>query len=307
MLRRNIVLFIRKHKQKLIILLNAILLLIGISFIATIMISTVSKFNLYVDSDNSTNTIEKKQETIIYGNDIDKDTYTSDEELIERFIQYCNKGKIKEAYELLTDDCKQTYYSTEKQFKELYYQQIFYVEKIYEMQSWISNGNNNTYKIKLLTDMFDRGKYQSSDYIEEYYTVITENNEKKLSINKYINKVEINKYTESNNIKVNVKEKDIYMEYEIYTIEINNNTDNDIILDSRETTRATYLLDTSNVRYSSYIHELLEDDLLIKSHQSKTIKIKFNKMYNPDVNISSMEFIDIRTGKDVFNMSVNIQ
>ena len=55
--------------------------------------------------------IDKDIDSILIDAMIDKDTYTSDEELIERVIQYCNKGKIKEAYELLTDDCKQTYFT----------------------------------------------------------------------------------------------------------------------------------------------------------------------------------------------------
>ena len=50
MIRKNLVLFIQRHKQKLIMILGLIIVLVGFSFIATVMVSTINTLQL---SDNS--------------------------------------------------------------------------------------------------------------------------------------------------------------------------------------------------------------------------------------------------------------
>ena len=307
MFRRNFVLFIQRHKYKIMIIIRFILLLISISFIATIITSTISKINLYTSQEDNTNNTTTQQQTIIYGYDVDKETYVSDEEVIDKFIKYCNQGKTKQAYNMLTDDCKNTYYATEKEFKQLYQQQIFYVSKTYDLQSWIINENKNTYKVKIITDNFDMGKYDDSDYIEEYYTVVTENSNKKISINRYINKESINKSIKNSKVKFTIIEKDVYMDYEIYKIELENYTKQKIKLDSKETVSSIYLLDTEDVVYSSFIHELTDNDLTIEPGKSKVIKIKFNKMYNPDVIIQSINFNDIRINNEIYTLNIQFQ
>ena len=306
MLRRNIALFIKRNKKKIILFLQFVGIIIAISFLASLIISFTSYMNLFSEDTNNEISNVQAQETIIYGDNIEPEVYTSDEDLIKEFINNCNEGKVKEAYSMISDDCKNVYYPSEEEFKDLYVNQIFYVTKISEMESWISSADLNTYKIKLYTDTFDLGYYYQDDYVEDYYTVINENNEKKISINKFVKKEDLNKTVKNSDLEVSVKKKDVYMDYEIYEIEFKNLTEDNIIIDSRENTRTIYLLDTNDVKYSSYAYELFEDDLSIEGNQSKTISIKFNKMYNPDVTISSVEFKDIRKGTDIMSLSINL-
>ena len=306
MLRRNIALFIKRNKKKIILFLQFVGIIIAISFLASLIISFTSYMDSFSEDTNNEISNVQAQETIIYGDNIEPEVYTSDEDLIKEFINNCNEGKVKEAYSMISDDCKNVYYPSEEEFKNLYVNQIFYVTKISEMESWISSADLNTYKIKLYTDTFDLGYYYQDDYVEDYYTVINENNEKKISINKFVKKEDLNKTVKNSDLEVSVKEKDVYMDYEIYEIEFKNLTEDNIIIDSRENTRTIYLLDTNDVKYSSYAYELFEDDLSIEGNQSKTISIKFNKMYNPDVTISSVEFKDIRKGTDIMSLSINL-
>lgn len=295
MFRRKLVLFIRRNKRIIIVIVSFIIIILGISFLASVGLTAVNKISPFfsIAENDGKNIKTEKQKTVVYGNNIKKENYLSDEEIIKKFINYCNNGKIKEAYEMISKDCKNCYYKTQNEFKKLYCDQIFYVSKFYEMQSWISYDKVNTYKIKLITDLFDQGIYDDSQYIEEYYTIVNEGDEKKISINKYIKNVNIDKSVENSGVKVNIQSKDQYMDYEIYTINIENNTVNAIELDSRETTSAIYLLGLNDVKYSSYIHELSIDDLVIESNRNKTVKIKFNKMYNPNIEIDSIIFNDI--------------
>lgn len=307
MLRRNIALFIKRNKKKIILFLQFVGILIAISFLASLIISFITYMNSFSEDTNNEISNIQTQETIIYGDNIEPEIYTSDEDLIKEFINNCNQGKVKEAYSMISDDCKNVYYSSEEEFETLYVNQIFYVGKIGEITSWISANNLNTYKLKLYTDTFDLGYYYKEDYIEDYYTIVNDNNEKKISINKFIKNEDINKKNEGLYLDARVIKKEIYMDYEIYQIEFKNLTEDNIIIDSRENSRTIYLLDTNDVKYSSYAYELFDDDLVLEKNESKVISIKFNKMYNPDVKISSMEFKDIRKENNIMSLSINIQ
>lgn len=310
MFRRRIVLFIKRHKPKIIAIIYFILLMAFIVFIASIVFSTINKLNLFSSSEQDSISINNERQTIIYGEDVEKEEYESNENIISQFIDYCNKGEIKKAYSLISEDSKNMYYSTLKEFKTLYYQPVFEVKRLYEMQSWISSGDKNTYKVKLFVDSFDLGIYEETTYIEEYYTIIKENNQEKLSINNYIENVEINKFQKKENIKITILSKDVFMDYETYDIKVENNTPNKIFLDSKETTSATYLKDNNGTTYSSYIHEVLLDDLTVNGNQTKRVKIKFNKMYNPNLTISDIYFTNIieEYENDTFNrMNITVK
>lgn len=294
MFRRNLVLFIRRHKQKVIIMVQLALVILFISFIATIVFSVINKLGLNNSKQENSISFDDERETVVYGSDVKKEEYITDKDIIIKFIKYCNNDKVKEAYEMLSTDCKNAYYTSVKDFKNLYLRQLFDIDKTYEIQSWISSEETNTYKVKLITDMFDRGGYDDTDYIEEYYTIVNENNEKKLSINKYIKKVDINKSSQKNNIKINVISKNVYLDYEIYDIEFENKTKNTIMMDTKANTSSVFLSDSNNVNYSAYLHEIIDTDLKLNKNEKKTIKIKFNKMYNPNIKISSMNFRDIK-------------
>ena len=62
------------------------------------------------------------------------------------------------------------------------------------MQSWITNGNKYTYRIELLEDMLSNGKSTNSKKID-YYTVIKEEDNYYLNIDGFVEKNELNKYT----------------------------------------------------------------------------------------------------------------
>lgn len=237
--------------------------------------------------------IDSSTETIISGSNVPKERNQENDKLIDRFIEYCNTKNLEAAYELLSKDCKEELYQTIEIFREYYYDKVFQSVKTYSIQSWISYSNQYTYKVKILDDMLATGQYNNSNMIEDYYTIVTEEGEEKLSINSYIGKKEISAEKTENEIQLAILKKQVYMDYEIYTIQVSNNSDSIISLDSKESTRNCYLLGENSIEYSSYVDEVLTEDLIVNSGETKTIEIKFNKMYNPSAEILSIVFSDI--------------
>ena len=80
------------------------------------------------------------------------------------------------------------------------------------------------------------------------------------------------------------------MDYEIYDITIQNNTNDTILLDTNDDTKSVYLLDKNNMKYYFYNNELIKEKLLIQSNFKTNLQIKFDNSYKEKRNIESMIF-----------------
>ena len=125
---------------------------------------------------------------------------------------------------------------------------------------------------------------------QDYITIVQNNNENKLNINSYIERKIPNEVTEEDNIKVTVKSIDTYMDYEIYNLSIQNNSENSILLDTNDDTKSVYLLDSRDMKYYFYSNEIIANRLMVKSKFTNDLKIKFTNSYSSSRKISSLVF-----------------
>ncbi len=212
----------------------------------------------------------------------DKNVSKNSEEIsntIKTFIEYCNNRQVEEAYDMLSEDTKYNLYKSKTEFAKNYYITFFKTKKIYNMQAWITSGGYYTYKVEFEEDLLSTGGADSNK-IEEYYTVVKENEKYKININRYIGNIEINKITEKNNVKITVLSKNIYLDNIEYKIKVENLSNNTIVLDTKNTKRTTALMDSNNFAYPAYMYKLLENDLTVYSGETKEINIQFNQQYN---------------------------
>ena len=183
---------------------------------------------------NSTQSIEqpynnikiKSDESVLTGEKMSQEEIDSIK-IINDFFEYCNEQKIQEAYDLLSDECKEEMYSSVQIFKEMYYNKVLDGQaKNISIENW----NNNTYKVDIGDDYLSSGKYTKENNIQDYITI----QDDKLNINKYIGRSKIEKNKSEENMDVLVLNKDEYIDYTIYTFEIKNNSNETIILDPLE-------------------------------------------------------------------------
>ncbi|MBQ6992635.1 MAG: hypothetical protein IJN50_07040 [Clostridia bacterium] len=236
---------------------------------------------------------QKKQTSVMNDYIISDNTANLNEEIIKKFIEYCNNGETAKAYELLSNNCKDVLYSTEEAFIENYYKNIFNEKKICDMQVWTVDGTTYTYKVTIASDILSTGQANNSNQQTDYITVIQEDDEKKLNINSYICRKNVKGTSTQNNIQLTVNYKDVYMEYEKYNISIKNKSQNIILLDNKENVKTIYLLDDNDVKYSAYAHEISKVQLVFKPQQKRTLDIKFNKVYDAEKVIKNMHFTSV--------------
>ena len=271
--------------------------------------------NRMIESHNSKN-LYKEENSEIY-EDNDKQTYISNQsailgsivtesdankinQTISKFLQYCKNSNIQEAYNMLSNDCKETEYNTIEKFENKYIKNKFTKDDVFEIKSWMGN----TYKVSISKDMLSTGEINSTKKID-YITIVKEENSEKLNINSYIGKKNINKEYIQNDISVNVISKNTYMDYIIYNFKIKNLSDKIIKMDTLKKAGTMYIQDLNKITYNAYAHEIFENDIEIKSNQEINISIKYACRYSTNINISKIVFENIILDYAKYKSSMN--
>lgn len=196
--------------------------------------------------------------------------------IIDIFIGYCNDKKIEEAYSILTDECKEVFYPTINDFKEIYYDDLYSSEKTYKLQNWAGN----TYKVTLMEDALSTGMTGANlGTYQDYITIVNKNGINKININSYIGRTNINKTTTKKDIVFNVMYKDTFMDYETYNIDIKNLSGKTILLDDGESTKSIVIQDDNSISSYVYTGEIMYSDLDLKNGQEKIYEFKFANSY----------------------------
>lgn len=287
MFRRWLSNFYRKNKEKIakFVKVFGILILIGIALAHSI------GNNSNKNENNSEATVYTPTKTIISGDNIDKETYKEEENLVKTFVEYCNNQQIQEAYNLLTNECKEKIYPNVEAFKNNYYDVIFNQNRECNLQSWVATGNYDTYKVRFTEDIMSTGVYDGTEKYEDYITVVTKENEKKLNINGYVKTEEMDKTTKTDEVEAQALNVDTYINYVIYNVKIKNITEKDILLDSLSSTNNNIkLIGSNNASYKLSSKNLSISRLKISPNENKNIELRFIKDYGSDVYGEAIQF-----------------
>lgn len=268
--------------------------------------------------------IKEQDETIENSNGVSKDykeqskTITSDGgsvatayketygKTIDKFYTHCINGEVEKAYDMLSKDIKNLKYQNETIFKQQYFDNRFQGDMQYSFQSWSTANNKYIYVANIYENMLATGKAKDENYIEEYITIVPEEDTYKINIDGYIGRENINNRTQLELINIEVAYVDQYVDYEIYTFKMKNNTDKEILLDTRENTKNTYIVDQNSNKYDALIYENTEDDLSLRPQESKEVKIKFSDVYRASLKIKEINFDNV-VYRDEYVMNKEVQ
>lgn len=301
---RNIIRFYNQNRKSIWMFLIIIFFLFLILKLVDTFVATRPKEEAFQQVDTQENLNDRQSNVIISSNKsgvsgegVSNKNLKTAQEMIERFLTNCNEQKYEEAYGLLTDECKEEMYPSLDVFVNSYASKIFNGQKI---NCNIQNWTGDIYKVEIAGDILATGKV-NEDTLQDYITIDND----KLNINRYIKRTEINKSNEKDNIKIEVLNKNTYMDYETYTIKIDNNSQSDILLDTKRDMKSMYIEDDKGVKYSSYNHELTEADLTITRNHSRTITIKYYSSYNSSKDIQRLVFSNIVMNYDSTTKIIN--
>lgn len=281
-----------------------IIIALGVVFIFAIIqvLNQVAKEENQKKANNNVSSVQNYQKlpttSSRTGEVVSEEKTKTNVNIIENFVQACNNADTKKAYDLLTDECKNTLFPTEQEFIDNYYNLIFKTKKTIDIENYKNSSKTNTYIVTFYEDSISTGNVSSSQNYGDYITV--DKDTQKLNINSLITAKEMNKSAENNGIKITVLKQEIYKDYEIYEIKAENNTDKTILLDTMSSSKKIYIMDNSNIKNTIAINEIADSLLQITSYGAKTISMKFNKNYNSSSITKKVIFTDIVEDKDKY-------
>lgn len=230
-------------------------------------------------------------------------TQIAETDIIKEFTSYCNKKELENAYNMLTNECKNQMFSGLQSFEDIYYNSAF-ENKTKEVI--IENWSNHTYLVYFRESALATGKATDTNQKGDYITVVKDDEDNyKLNVNSYIGYKEINKTKEENGIKMEVVCKNIYMNYEEYKIIVTNQSEEEIILDRLNDGKNVYLEDDNRLQYPFYSHEFSENLFTISQRHTREYNIKFYNSYNSSRKINSLIFSNVWKGKDITKYKID--
>lgn len=201
------------------------------------------------------------------------------EKTMRSFVKYCNNREINNAYKMLTEECKNAMFPTVEDFEKIYINNIYNVEREYELLKWSTDGNIETYQVTLYGNILATGN--SNSYTQEFCTFIKDSKGNyKLNINNYICGEDRNVQETQNNITIKIGHIDIYEEYEEAQITIANNTSKTILLTGDRYKKNIYLQNSKDTTYSSLNSKFDKEQIVLKPNSFQSITVKFNKGYS---------------------------
>ena len=241
---------------------------------------------------NNVVSYRNESESMVTGGSV-SDLY-SDEigAFINQFFTYCVNHEPQRAYGMVSNNTKQVLYPTEALFEKNYYENKFIGDKQFSFQSWSRSDTLYIYQVRIFDNMLATGQ-TSDNYIEEYVTITVEEGSYKLNLNSYLGRKQINIKEEDNNLSVQVAMVDRYLDYEVYTLNIQNKTDGTILLDTKRKTNSSYVVDSIGNKFEALLFENSDEDLEFAPKQMKTIQIRFSDAYREGLQIKSINFTDI--------------
>ena len=245
------------------------------------------------------NTSLTTNQSVVGGGTMDENKLEEDINIIEQFIKLCNNKEVEQAYELLSNDCKSNVFNNSyNDFIRTYCDKIFSTKKTYTSENW----SGDIYKIRFVEDILATGQSSTmGNAIQEWYTVVEENNVKKLNINNYIEGKNYNSTSNTlNGITIKVLKSNTYKAYENYTIEVTNNTANTIYLDDGENTSTIYIQDSKGVKHEAASSEIIFSTFVIPKAQTQRYTIKFTNSYVSNREITQMVFDKIILNYDEY-------
>lgn len=287
----KIIRYFNQNRKKVFIIIIIIVFLFGLLQLLNFFAKNNKNETINISGTNpvvQSNKSVVSEKSAVSGTNVPETKLKSETEIIDSFFKYCNDGDIENAYNLLTDECKEEMYPTIDEFKRIYFYDLFSDGKrTYTVENWFGS----TYQVRITGDILSTGKLDENQTKQDYITIVKKGSDYKLNINSYVGRTSPkDKTTTYNNVDITIDQIDTYMDYETYTISVKNNTENSILLDTDESTKSVYLLDKNNAKYYFFNNEVLKNKLVVQSKYTNKLKIKFASTYSSTKKINSIIF-----------------
>lgn len=221
-LRLKIRNFIKDNKKKLIIIFLIWLLIFAINFILGLR-----KDELVL------NTTYTPEELILSSSTVPEEDHNTIADIIDKYINYCNNEEYENAYNMLSENCKNKAFGGKLENYENYIKSIFTQKKRYSIQGYSKYDNSYVYQVKIFNDFLATG-LTGEEYatFEEKFVMVKDGDEIKLNVGDFIDVVDLKRVVEDDYSKIRIISKAVFYDHEEYLVKITNKTDYTMVISS---------------------------------------------------------------------------
>ena len=281
--------FYRKNKKKIYIVAIAIGIIISIN-----------AFLGYLKSVEPPKVEYSPHNPIFSGGEVtNPQTKTTIEDIIKKYMDYCNNKDYKNAFDCLDADCKKFRFKNSLQEFKGYIDYIFDEKKIYYIQNLVNKGDVLVYKVEIIEDILATGmNNEDSDVIYDEYVVLVKNGDTfKLAVDGFIKDEYMDLKYEDEYMEASIIEKITYYDTVTYRFKVKNKTKNDILLANKHDDKELILALNTDYRVFKE-DETDETEVVIYNGQTTNFSVTFNKYYDESKNETEVIFNKIRVLKD---------
>ena len=168
----NLIRYIRQNRKKII----GIAIIIAFLFIILQILNNLSKNNKKIEMNTAnqnifdkTNGIIRSDRSMVSGGSVSEKTMKNVNETVKEFVDKCNENKPEEAYDMLTDNCKEAVYPNYEDFYENYYKNLFENnKKTYSIENW----SRDIFIVRYTSDILSTGESIENKTYQDYITVV---------------------------------------------------------------------------------------------------------------------------------------
>ena len=277
--------FFRNNRRTIII----VLIIWGIIIIINILLGLRPKQQTY-------NITYSPHEVLLKSDfDVPEELQTPIEDLIDDYVTKCNNKQYKEAFELLTEDCRTNCFNSSLDDFTTYASSVFATPKRYSIQDYSNYGKYYIYNLKLIDDIITTGLTgQEYAYYEEKIGISRNGDKLELSVNDYMGHEDLKRSGEDDNIKIRIESLDEFYGTKIYTVKITNKTEKEMVLYDGKIENEISIVAGDDIRVPSSVSSLV----YLMPMETRTFKLEFNKFYDEINKIEKIGFNKIRIMND---------
>ncbi len=142
--------------------------------------------------------------------------------LIDTYFNYCNSKDYDDAYNMLSNSCKDFIFGNSVDNFKKYIDEIFTHDKKYYIQNYSNVDNVYIYVYTVIDDIEATGTTGGYDSYSERIAIFKENGDYKISCDNYIGTFDVYKEAEDTNLKATITTKNVSYTREGYNVTLEN-------------------------------------------------------------------------------------
>ena len=225
------------------------------------------------------------------------------ESKINKYMKHCENREYEEAYNMLSEDCKNIRFNNNIENFKKYIKSIFKEGQKYYIQNYSNKDNIYIYQCTISEDILVTGNADAERYIEKI-AILGNKEDSPISIGEFIKAEEINKVAEDEFMKIHLLKRNIYYDKIIYEIKIKNNSSYDIVLEREGEKDAIGIYVQNDLRVEN-LKEYETNEKYIEAGSEKNIKVEFPVYFDEKDKVNKIIFNKIRIIEDYSGIEEN--